>query len=76
EGCIAGIMRKTLLQQLAAGNHKLVEGKISIGDLLAADEVFLTNSIYNIRWVQSIGEKKYNNTLTQKIYTEILPTIS
>jgi len=76
EGCIAGIMRRTLLQYLAANNMQVVEGEISIDDLMNADEVFLTNSIYNIRWVQGIGEKKYSNALTQKIYTEFLPNIS
>ncbi|HMI79534.1 MAG TPA: aminotransferase class IV, partial [Ferruginibacter sp.] len=76
EGCIAGILRRTILQQFAAGNRQVIEGKISVDDLINADEVFLTNSIYNIRWVQSIGEKKYGNILTQKIYAEVLPTIS
>ena len=76
EGCIAGIMRKTILHYLAANNFKVNETRISVEDLLNADEVFLTNSIYNIRWVQSIRDKNYTNVLTQKIYTSILPTIS
>ena len=76
EGCIAGIMRKTILHQLAANNFTVIESKISIDDLMNADEVFLTNSIYNIRWVQSIGDKSYTNVLTQKIYAAMQTTIS
>ncbi len=76
EGCIAGIMRKTILHHLATNSYKVYETRFSVDDLLNADEVFLTNSIYNIRWVQSIGNKNYANVLTQKIYTSLLPTIS
>jgi len=76
EGCIAGIIRKTVLHHLAVNDFSVCETKISVEDLMNADEVFLTNSIYNIRWVQSIGNKNYTNLQTQKIYTSILPTIS
>ena len=74
EGCIAGIMRRHIINNLLALNYKLVEGKLSVDDLLDADEVFLSNSIYNLRWVQSAGDKKYSNSITQKIYTAIFST--
>jgi len=76
EGCIEGIMRKNVLDQLAAAGHPVIECGITVEDLLCADEVFLTNSIHNIRWVQSIGDKKYPNTLIQKNYSSFLPSIS
>jgi branched-chain amino acid aminotransferase len=75
EACIAGVMRKNILQQLAKNDIQVIEGEITVEDLLNADEVFLSNSIYHIRWVQSIGNKKYSNIQTQKIYTAIFPTI-
>ena len=74
EGCIAGIMRKNIMQKLIAANYNVVEGELSTDDLLNADEIFLTNSIYNLRWVQCIGDKKYNNTHTQKIYAASFST--
>ena len=49
EGCVAGIMRKNIINQLVKDNLEVIEGKITIEDLLNADEVFLSNSIYNIR---------------------------
>lgn len=76
EGCIAGIMRKNILRQLVKDNLRVFEGEITVDDLLNADEVFLSNSIYNIRWVQRIGDKEYTNSITQKIYTSFLSTIS
>ncbi len=74
QGCIAGIIRKNMIKQLSAGNYKLIEGRLSAGDLLEADEVFLTNSIYNLRWVQSFAQKKYTNIQTQKIYKAVFAT--
>jgi branched-chain amino acid aminotransferase len=71
EGCIAGRMRKHIISQLKAANEIVVEAEVSIDDLYKADEVFLTNSVYNIRWVQSAGEKEYANVGTKKIFSSL-----
>ena len=76
EGCVAGIMRRAVIQNLLEANGQLVEKEITITDLLAAEEVFLTNSMYHIRWVQRIGDIVYQNGMTQKIFSTIHPTIS
>ena len=76
EGCVAGIMRKKIIQELATTHFELIEKKITKDELISADEVFFTNSMYNIRWVQRIEDKEYVTIITQKIYAAILPTIS
>jgi branched-chain amino acid aminotransferase len=76
EGCVAGIMRQALIRYSLENNSKIIEREITVQDLLSADEVFVTNSIQNIRWVQSIGESMYNNIITRKLYTSFIPTIS
>ena len=75
EGCIAGIMRKKVIQQINNLNLDLVEREITVDNLLLANEVFFTNSMYNIKWVKRIESKEYVNTITQKINSSILPTI-
>lgn len=75
EGCVAGVMRKFVIDQLAATGFTCIEKEITVEELLNADEVFLTNSIYNLRWVKSVNNKNFANTLTQKIYTAVAPTI-
>ena len=75
EGCVAGIMRKSLINHLNQYNFKCYESEVEVDDILKADEVFFTNSIYNIRWVQRIGDAVYRNIFTQKIYASFLPTI-
>lgn len=74
EGCIAGTIRKFILQNLPAAGHEITESSITIDDMFQADEVFLTNSIHNIRWVAALGEKKFSNQLTQQIFTHLQKT--
>ena len=71
EGCVAGVMRQWVIDNVGEFNFKTVQGSITKADLLNADEVFLTNSIYNIRWVGGLENKKYENKQTAKL-TEIL----
>ena len=75
EGCVAGVMRQALLQFLKANNYQMEERAVTQVELFAADEVFFTNSMYTIRWVQSIADVDYANTFTQKIYAAFVPTI-
>ncbi|UEG48944.1 aminotransferase class IV [Ferruginibacter lapsinanis] len=75
EGCVAGVFRRTFLRNVAAAGYAVIEKEITTDELQNADEVFLTNSIYNIRWVQRIGDKEFLNTVTQKIYSDISSTI-
>ncbi len=75
EGCIAGIMRKNIIRLLAEKNIPVLESPVTVEELLDADEVFLSNSIFNIRWVQRIGDKQYSNSLIREIYSGVLSTI-
>jgi branched-chain amino acid aminotransferase len=75
EGCVAGTMREHFINELKTTAWKVNETAITIEDVLNADEVFLTNSIYNIRWVQSIGSTVYKNETVQKINSVLAPTI-
>jgi branched-chain amino acid aminotransferase len=75
EGCVAGVMRKKIINESANLGWRIVEKEITFAELLNADEVFFTNSMYNIKWVKCVGNKEYVNTITQKIYSSILSTI-
>ena len=65
DGPVAGVFRQHLMQQLP-----VTESSASIDDLLNADEVFLTNAIRGIRWVQCIGSKNYGSTQAVEIYRQ------
>ena len=67
EGCIAGVMRKWLIEKIREQGFTVHETVVTVDDALNADELFLCNSIYNIRWAAALGKKKFTNNITQKI---------
>ena len=74
EGCVAGVMRKFIIQNIVSSGHTITETAITKEMVLDADEVFLSNSIYNIRWVAAIEERKYSNIITRKIFESLCKT--
>lgn len=70
EGGIAGVMRKFLLET-KPGGFSYSEKPLTIPALLEADEVFLTNGLYRIRWVRSFQDKIYNCVVGAQIYRQI-----
>lgn len=75
QGCINGVMRRFLIDELKKQNYKIHQEEISETDLVQADEVFLTNAIYGMRWVRSFREKQYSNRLTTSIYQQVVSSI-
>ena len=72
EGCVAGVMRRYLIEKLATVGQSLKEEELGIRNLENADEVFFTNAIYGIRWVKQFRENIYDNKISEKLYTEIV----
>lgn len=70
QGCIAGVMRRWLIE-----NYNAVETSVSIQDLLDADEVFLTNAVYGLRWVKLFREKTYSHTMISAIHDALSRSI-
>lgn len=72
EGCVAGVMRRYLLRCLRKENIPVQETAIETVALLQASELFLTNGIYGIRWVQSCGKANYSTQLAAYLYKKYL----
>jgi len=68
EGCVAGVMRNYLLSQFPSEGYNVAEKQTSVDDLLAADEIFLTNAVSGLRWVGEFKGKTYGNSLASKIF--------
>jgi len=75
EGCVAGVMRRWLLEKSRLKKYKILEKNFSLNDLENADEFFLTNSIYILRWVKAFRGKNYSNKIITEIYNHIVQTI-
>ena len=67
EGPVGGVMRMTLINLALENGIKVYECAILPQNLLAADEVFLTNAIGGIRWVKQYRGKTYENVMADKL---------
>jgi len=73
EGCVAGVMRAQVIQQLKSANP-VHEIPITETDLLDADEIFLTNAIYRIRWVAGCEGKIFHCQQTRALFEQLQQT--
>lgn len=71
EGCVAGVMRKYVMQQLTEGGFEVVEEPINKKFLKEAESVFATNAIRRIKWIQHIGDKEYKIGKILDVYERI-----
>ncbi|MFY0252350.1 aminotransferase class IV [Chitinophaga sp. 30R24] len=69
EGGVCGVMRKYLLQSELP--FTIEEKPIQVEELETADEIFLTNAIYGIRWVGAFRDSRYGNSVAAILH-EIL----
>lgn len=72
EGCINGVMRRYLLDQLLTAGYNVKEGAYLPSEIEAADEVFLTNAMSGIRWVKSWGSKNYQMQQTAELFRQFI----
>jgi branched-chain amino acid aminotransferase len=72
EGCVAGTMRRYLLQCMRKEGMPVQETGITIDDLISASEVFLTNAGYGLRWVQSCGSTNYTPQAAPMLYKKFI----
>lgn len=75
EGCVAGTMRRWMLEKFSLKKYAVVEKKLSVDSILDADEVFLTNSIHAVRWVQKFHGKTYGNEKVKEIFKSVIQNI-
>lgn len=68
EGCIAGVMRRWLLENLPAKGFEVKEKILEVKELEDADELFLTNATAGIRWVETFARKHFSNKVSSSIY--------
>lgn len=72
EGCIDGVMRKYLLTCCNKEGIPLKEVSISISDVQEAQEIFLTNSVFGIKWVQQCGNSFYTLQIAKWLYNTFI----
>ena len=66
DGCVGGTMRMNIINLALENKLKVYECTINPQNLLTADEVFLTNAIRGVEWVESYRTKPYQNNISNR----------
>ena len=75
QGCVNGVMRRVVMQEAKKLGFRLHSDEVEEEQLLAADEVFLTNAIQMIRWVASYKNASYDCRQTRLLFEAVRTTI-
>jgi branched-chain amino acid aminotransferase len=75
QGCVNGVMRRVVLEECKKLGYRIFQDEVEESQLLAADEVFLTNAIQVIRWVRQYRTAIYTCTETKRIYEAVSKTV-
>jgi len=67
EGCLAGVMRKVIIDKIQALGTTVDETTLTIQDIESADELFFTNATQGIRWASAYGNKRYFRKLSTNL---------
>lgn len=67
EGCVAGTMRMKIMNLAMDMGLKIFECSLNHQRLMSADEVFLTNAVRGIQWVNRYKSKRYFHKLSDQL---------
>ncbi|QNA45381.1 aminotransferase class IV [Lacibacter sediminis] len=77
EGCINGVMRRHVLEQLRNAGFPVKEGAYLPDEIAEADEIFLSNAMYGLRWVKKWGDRTYRfqqaSTIFHRFISPLFP---
>ncbi len=68
QGCVVGTMRNRLIEIMKKMNVEVIESAIHPEELLFADELFITNAVAGIRWIEDFNSKKIKNTFSANLF--------
>ena len=75
DGPVNGTMRRYLLQSLPALGYSVQEQSISPEDLHQADECFLTNAIYGLKWIKQHDDTNFQSKHVFTIHNELIKSL-
>ncbi|NCI48006.1 aminotransferase class IV [Sediminibacterium soli] len=72
DGCVGGVMRQYLLNRFRENGIAFAEKPITEQALRQADELFLTNALYGMRWVKELDGKSFGNAMARSVYHQFI----
>lgn len=71
EGCIAGVMRRVVIEMALDSGLEVIEAQIHPDILKEAEEIFHTNAINGVQWVMGYKQKRYFNRISRMLQDKL-----
>jgi branched-chain amino acid aminotransferase len=71
EACVAGTMREVICSILKTSELEVKENLLTKEDVANADEIFFTNAIKGVQWVERVGDKKYVKQHSERLLSQL-----
>lgn len=68
QGCVNGVMRRHVIEELKKKGYVVKQSEVSQENLQDASEVFVTNALQGIKWVERFRGKVYGHGETRRLY--------
>lgn len=75
EGCVAGVMRRWLLEALPAAGYQVEEAPIGPDELTGVDEIFISNALRGIVAVRDFGGFSFGCRVAAAIQEEVIRSL-
>jgi branched-chain amino acid aminotransferase len=72
DGIVAGVMRQYIIDTLMQTGKPVTERPVNLEQIALADEIFMSNALYGIRWVGSYAEKNLKMEKTSQLYYNLV----
>ncbi len=72
DGCVGGTMRMNLINLAIEKKVTIYESSLTPQNLLAADEIILTNAVQGVQWVGAFRTKRYYNKVAKELLNAII----
>ena len=66
-GPVGGVMRASTINVALRAGYKVYECNITPHEMMAADEIFLTNTLRGIQWIASFKDRRYFHTTSKEL---------
>jgi branched-chain amino acid aminotransferase len=74
-GCVGGVMRLYVMGLMQQKGVELAEKNITINDIETADEIFLTNALQGIRWVEKFKDNEFKNEFAIDLHNYLIKSL-
>lgn len=70
-GCVGGVMRLVVIELAREEGIEVKESNLTVDNIREADEVFYTNAMQGIRWVENFENVRFTNDLALRLHEKL-----